>query len=83
MNIMENIELYGIGSCIQGFPSQQIERESRGIIAGLLAAYIDRLKTRDLCGEQIESKNGYHCQPGAGGDFFIGEVTRSRPPPRR
>jgi hypothetical protein len=44
MEVKENIELYGIGSCIQALPvqelpepSQRIDQNSRGMVQNLLA----------------------------------------------
>ena len=53
MDVMDNIELYGIGSCIQGFPGQRIERDPNGIVPDFLAALVDYilLRLRKLWGQ--------------------------------
>ena len=38
MKDIEFIHLYGIGSCIQGFPRQRVDRTPRRIVPALLAA---------------------------------------------
>jgi len=40
MEVMENIELYGVGSCIQEIPGQRIDRTPRSVASALLTALI-------------------------------------------